>query len=365
MRVQTSEISRRAALLAIGLGVLFSASTGSAQAPQAAEQAWPYLLGLKPEERATTTVREAKREATLVIYGALGIDRAKMFLEPFQAKYPGIKVDFVRLTVNDLYQKISLENRTNRVNADAVITSTPWLDLVDQFFAPYEPVEWDSFDSRFRYGGVKQGWAALDYELLLEAIAWRTDRVKPEEAPKTLEDLTDPRWKGRIGTVTSQERVIDGLIQERGEDKAMALVTKVAAQQNRMYPSIAALSQALASGEVEVAYGIGAYRAHQLKTQGAPIDWVFPKPLFSVGDMVAAMRKAPHPYAAALFIDFLTSAQTLEMLDKLEPGRAFANKKGSYEIKLDKLESLIPFRPIPEARYKELNRTVERLFIRR
>jgi len=354
-----------ASTILAGAVILSSASSAKAQAPQAADKVWSYLAGLKPAERKAVIEREARREGAVVLYGALGIDRAKMFLDPFQAKYPEVKVEFVRLTVNEMAQKVAQESRSNRMRADAIITSTPWLDLMDQYFAPYEPAEWAAYDPRFRHGGFAKGWVAIDYELLLEAIAWRTDRVKAAEAPKTVEDLADPRWKGRMGSITSVERTIDGLTQQRGEEATMALMTRIAAQQNRLYPSIAALSQALAGGEIDVAWGIGAYRAAQLKAQGAPVDWHFPTPIFSVGDMIAAARQAPHPYAAALLIDFLTAAETLQVLDKLEPGRAFANKNGTYDIKLESLTSLIPYRPIPEARYKELNRTVERMFIRR
>ena len=40
---------------------------------------------------------EAAKENRTVVHGALGIDRANLFVEPFQKKYPNVKIDFVRL----------------------------------------------------------------------------------------------------------------------------------------------------------------------------------------------------------------------------------------------------------------------------
>ena len=62
--------------------------------------------------------REATKEGRAVIYGALGIDRVNLFIEPFEKKYPNVKIDFVRLSESDLADKLLLESRTRRINSD-------------------------------------------------------------------------------------------------------------------------------------------------------------------------------------------------------------------------------------------------------
>jgi iron(III) transport system substrate-binding protein len=333
--------------------------------PRDADKVWEYVAALPKGQRLAVLEREAKREGSVVVYGALGIDRARLFLVPFEEKYPGVKAEFVRLTEPELVDKVLLEHRTGRVNVDIALAGSNWHALLAEALGPYQPTTWDDFDPRFREGGRPGGWAALTYELLPLAIAWRTDRVKREEAPKTLDEVADPKWKGRVGTTSHLETFMDGMISVYGEKVAMEKVQRLAALNNRLYRSIAALSEALSTGEIDLAWGLGAYRADQLKTKGAPVDFVFQDPLHAVAFTVATIRVARHPYAAALLMEYLTDARTLERMDKLEGGRAFGNRKGSYTNPLSQFPKIVITRSIPPDRFKELNRTAQQLFIRR
>jgi hypothetical protein len=48
--------------------------------PKEADKVWEYVNALPKDQRLPLMEREAKREGSLVVYGALGIDRAR--LEP-------------------------------------------------------------------------------------------------------------------------------------------------------------------------------------------------------------------------------------------------------------------------------------------
>jgi len=57
------------------------------------------------------------------------------------------------------------------------------------------------------------------------------------------------------------------------------------------------------------AYG---YRVDQLKKAGAPIDKVYLPPVVALPTGVGIFRRAPHPFAAVLFADFmLTDGQAI------------------------------------------------------
>ena len=198
----------------------------------------------------------------------------------------------------------------------------------------------------FAAGPGAEGWTAMSYEVLPEAYAWRTDRISKAEAPKTLDEVADPKWHGRTGTTNQLERVINLLQEKYGKEVAMQKVKALAALDNQLYKSIAALSQGLAAGQIDLAWGIGVYRADQLKRKGAPVDYVFADPLFALGVTISVIRNAPRSYAAALFMDFLTRADTLEKLDKVEPGRMFGNTKGKYDIHFADYPSLTLYKPI-------------------
>ena len=342
------------------------ATTALAQnAPVEGPAVFQYLAGLPADQRLAALEREAKREGGFTIYGALGIDRAQILNKLFNERYPDVKVNFVRLTEAELTDKVLLESRTGRVNSDLALSTVAWMGLLAPALAPYEPTSWNDFDPRFRLGSAKDGWTAIVYESLPTTIAWRTDRVKREDAPKTLKEVADRKWAGRIGTTTHLENMMNGLIQVLGEPAAMDLLKNLSANKPRLYSSTAALSQGLAAGEIDIAYDFSGHRPVLLKQQGAPVDWVFQDPLFATGITFSVVKGAKHPYGAALYMDFLTQARSQELLDKAEGGRFFGNTKGSFANKLSDYPKLTAYTPVAPERFKQLNRLAEDLFVRK
>ena len=354
---------RIGAILAIAAGLPLAAFAQTP--PPDGPAAMQYLANLPRGERLAVLEREANREGGFTIYGALGIDRAQILDRLFNERYPNVKVDFVRLTEAELADKVLLESRTGRVNSDLALSTVAWMGLLAPALAPYEPTSWDDFDPRFRLGSMKDGWTAIVYESLPTTIAWRTDRVKREEAPKTLWEVADPKWSGRIGTTSHLENMMNGLIAALGEAPAMDLLKKLSANRPRLYSSTAALSQGIAAGEIDIAFDFSAHRPFLLRKQGAPVDFVFQDPLFATGITFSVVKGAKNPYAAALYMDFLTQAREQELLDKSEGGRLFGNTKGSYDNKLSDYPKMRAYEPIPPERFKQLNRLAEDLFIRK
>ena len=351
-------------LAGIAAMAVIAAQALAQNAPPDGAAVWPFLAGLPKDQRLAALEREAKREGGFTIYGALGIDRAQILNKLFNERYPEVKVNFVRLTEAELTDKVLLEQRTGRVNSDLALSTVAWMGLLAPTLAPYETTTWDEFDPRFRLGSTKDGWTAIVYESLPTTIAWRTDRVKREDAPKTLKGVADPKWAGRVGTTTHLENMMNGLIQLMGEQPAMELLKQLAANKPRLYSSTAALSQGIAAGEIDIAYDFSGHRPVLLKQQGAPVDWVFQDPLFATGITFSVVKGAKHPYGAALYMDYLTQARLQEQLDKSEGGRFFGNTKGTFANKLSDYPKLTAYTPVSPERFKQLNRVAEELFRR-
>ncbi len=360
-------LKRRHMLGAVLSMFVAPAAFAQSSAPPASGSAevWTYLNKLEPAERRAVLEKEAKREGKLVVYGALGIDFAEMLLAPFRAKYPDIKVDFVRLREPELVERANMETRAKRLGGDLAISNVPWLPLVKDSLGGYVPTTWGEFDKRFLFGSEKEGWTAIVYHVLPATIAWRTDRVDSAAAPRTLEALADPKWKGKLGTTSHLESLFDGLEQAMGEAPANALIDKLAVQQNRLYPSMAALSDGLSTGQVDIAWNLGAHRPVDLKSKGAPVDFVFSDPLLGVGITVSVLKDAPNSYAAALLMEFATEASTLQQIDeKLKGGLLFGNLKGQYALDLKNFASVTFFGEIEKSRFARLSRIAEQKFLR-
>jgi iron(III) transport system substrate-binding protein len=345
--------------------VLLVPSTAASQS-NAAAAVWQTLARLPVAERRAMLEREARKEGALVLYGATGLDRAQFWIGEFNKRYPDIKVEFVRLQAADLYQKIATERRTGQLRADLVITTITYLDLLREVgaLAPYETSNWRDFDSRFRMGAADRGWTAVVYEVFPHAIAWRTDRVTPAEAPKAMADLLNPKWRGRLGTTRHMEDFLNSVLTRSGEEKGTAFVKSLAAQRSRLYQSHAALSDGLASGEIDVAWSIIAARPIELAAKGAPVAHVLSEPAIAEGNTISVGADTTRPHAAALFVDVMLSHEVLEASDRWQPGRIFGNTRGRFALSLDQARDLYIFPALSQPRYKELNRLAEDLFVR-
>jgi iron(III) transport system substrate-binding protein len=352
--------------IALVFALALSTAAAAQDAPRDAAAAWPYIKALPAASRSAAIEREARREGSLILYGATGLDRAQFWIGEFNKRYPDIKVEFVRLQAAELYEKIAAEKRAGKLRADLVITTITYLDLLRDAgaLAPYETSQWANFDPRFRMGSYDNGWTAVVYEVFPHAIAWRSDRIKDADAPKTLAQVADPKWRGRTGTTTHLEDFIGGVLTREGQEKGMAELKELAALKNRLYRSHAALSDALAAGEIDIAWGLIAARPIDLIAKGAPVAYTLGNLNTAEGNTISVGRDTTRPYAAALFLDVMLSPEVLEASDRWSPGRAFGNRKGKFAISLDQYPQMMIFPALSQQRYKELNRLAEDLFVR-
>jgi iron(III) transport system substrate-binding protein len=76
------------------------------------------------------------------------------------------------------------------------------------------------------------------------------------------------------------------------------------------------LANLVASGEVPLALTVYNFTAEQLKRKGAPLDWFVIPPAVARANGVALARRAPHPYAALLYYDFMISQEGQLILEE-------------------------------------------------
>ncbi len=108
-------------------------------------------------------------------------------------------------------------------------------------------------------------------------LAVHQDRVPAEERPASLEELTDPRWKGRIGwapTNASFQAMVAAMIALEGREATEAWLEGVQANAPRVYPSNTPAVLAVAHGEIDVAL-TNHYYLHRLQAEHGgtlPVD---------------------------------------------------------------------------------------------
>lgn len=160
-------------------------------------------------------------------------------------------------------------------------------------------------------------------------VAYNTDKVKPEDLPTTLEGFTDPKWKGRIGWPPSNasfQAFVTALRLVRGPEATATWLKGILANEPQVYPKNGPALQAVASGEVDVAF-VNHYYLHSTRKEAG--DKPFPVANFHPpGDLgglmnvagVGVLRTSKKAELAQKFIGFLLSeaAQKIFAHDNFE-----------------------------------------------
>jgi ABC-type Fe3+ transport system substrate-binding protein len=121
--------------------------------------------------------------------------------EAFEKEYPFLQVEFFRGNAERLVQKMFAEYQAKRYDADIIDgTVSPTMvrraNLLQRFYSPVladYPAELK--DSQGYWGSTN---------LYFFATGYNTRMVKPNDVPKTYEDLLNPRWKGQMMWSTSR-----------------------------------------------------------------------------------------------------------------------------------------------------------------
>jgi iron(III) transport system substrate-binding protein len=147
--------------------------------------------------------------------------------------------------------------------------------------------------------------------------SYNTNLVKKEELPKTYQDLTHPRWKGRLGIEAEDEDWFAMIIKALGEEQGLRIfrdIVKVNGLSVRKGHTL--LAGLVASGEIPLALTTYSHGAEKMKQKGAPVEWFAISPAIGRANGIGVVRKPPHPHAAALFVDFLLSPEGQQILQK-------------------------------------------------
>lgn len=249
-------------------------------------------------------VEAAKKEGSVVVYGSVVPQAMKGMNEAFEKKY-GIKVEYWRGDSTKVADRAQSEWRAGKPGFD-VVEANRGVQLImkqEGLFQKFLPPSAEKFPAKFKEkDGLITPWRVLPISIL-----YNTELVKPNEVPKSLDDLLDPKWKGKIcipdptrHTTTAQ--FLRNLDELKG-DKWLDYVKALAKQNPLLVPSLAPVATAIIKGEALV----GITYIKYVKQYKGPIHYVLQDKYLTDPNYVSLSAKAIHPNAAKLYIDFATS----------------------------------------------------------
>jgi len=296
-------LTRRRVLAAAAALTTSSFATVARGAPPEAQKITPQLI------------EAAKKEGKVTWYTSVDLPVAEKVAKAFEAAYPGISMKVEHSGAERIFQRIGQEY-SSRIYVCDVVNSSDAAHLIiwkrGDLLAPYLP---EDVIKHF----PKEHWDAdgmyASWRLTLSPIAYNTNLVKPEEAPKGFLDLLDPKWSGKIVKAhPGYSGTIMTATQQLSRDLGWDYFEKLAKQKIMQVQSAADPPKKLALGERAVMADGGEYVVTGLKAKGEPIEEVYAvegTPLITGPS--AVMARAADPNAARLFYAWSMTAEAQQM----------------------------------------------------
>jgi iron(III) transport system substrate-binding protein len=253
-------------------------------------------------------------EREVVVYNPNTNANAPIF-DAFSKRFPNIKIVGVDLFGPKLTTRLEAEAASGQAAGDVLYTTaTDMPDYASKgLLVSFTPTTAAGIDQK--YVGQDNKW--FDWTLTVSGPFYNKAYLKAADAPKSWQELVDPKWKKQLSIST--------LLSASGTGQALTALTlagkidqawfrHLAANQPVVSQANAQAIQAVASGQATIGLDVPYHFFKAAVKKGAPFEFIFPtEGVISIPLNEALLNHAPHPNAAKLFINWLfsTEAQTL------------------------------------------------------
>jgi iron(III) transport system substrate-binding protein len=267
-------------------------------------------------------VKKAREEGKAAFYA--NITAIQPIMEEF-TKDTGVKGEYTRISTSKFLATVLTEHQAGKLLADVLQSPLPIMELLKEkgVLASYKSPaaasypEWTRKDDKIQIFGIEY-----------VALIYNKELVKAKDVPKRYEDLTDPKWKGKIvmANPSAHATTISWLVGLKenvfpSEKAWMDFLKGLAANKPMFVRSFGPTPAPVESGEKLIAISMPKYI---ITKAPAPLDWArVQQPLLGTPRGIAVTASASHPNAAKLFVDYWLSKDAMQML---------ADKVGEYVL---------------------------------
>ena len=299
--------------LAVAIALIFNCAIAElALGAQVIESKIVVLDSLPASERQVKVVEGARAEGEVVIYLNLDLIVTNALTDAFKKKYPFVQPRVARFSGASIIARVENEARAGKLGADVILSGELGiLVLIDKgvmarYRSPLREVYPEAFKDKDGF------WQAHLMNVLVPV--YNTKLVTKEEAPQGLDDLLRPRWKGKMAMDSQSYYWFGAVLQQNGEEAGLRFMQKLNEQNMRFVRGRRLLTELVAAGEFDLAVETNLNAVLGIAQQGAPV-WFAPlKTLYSRPSFLFLAQGAQHPYAGALFIDYLLSEEAQKIL---------------------------------------------------
>jgi iron(III) transport system substrate-binding protein len=307
-------------------------------------------------------VEAARKEGgKVIVYGSLEADTTDAVRKAFEKK-TGLAMEYWRASTTKVVERASSEYRAKKALVDVILVHYGEMHYLfkEKIVGRYDSPMFKDFTKE-----------SIDPELgpryrdTIIGIIYNKGALKPGEAPKTLEDLLKPQFRGKLvmpdptqHTTTTQW--VASLPKLMGKERSAKFIRDLAAAKPLLVESLLPAAERVAAGEATA--GVSYIKFTYLFGQkGAPVDYMRAEKMSGEGSYIMLATQPPHPNAGKAFMDFFLDSDNMKIL--AENGE-FVTRKGIHppiadadKIKFTEMDHL------DEAGFAEKKKEYQKLFL--
>ncbi len=283
-----------------------SAAGADKCADSATVQLQDKLKGLSRADREKTLFEQAKQanHGTINLYGE--VNDPTILTDPFEGKYDGLHVSVYRAGSEQIRERVLQESQANFAGADLIELDSLEMAILDQnhLLAPADSPFLDGVTASAKFDNFTGD--RLSYIVPV----WNTTNIPADGAPQSLEDLKNPRYKGKLALEGSDVFWFASLVnylQTQGltKDQAVQLFKDIAAN-SAITDGHTATADLVVAGQYGIAANIYIARIRELQAKGAPLDFTPVKvPVVAEVTSLGVTCASTNPAGALLLQDFI------------------------------------------------------------
>ena len=213
---------------------------------------------------------KAKKDGKLTLYAPLSARSMEVILPGFMKRFPGVTVNHIDSTPNQLLARVLAEARGGRVLADVFGGSLPYMAQISEqkLIAPLTVPEAAVYPANMK----SDFWVATDTQFYI--AGWNTNLVKKGDEPKSFEDLGSPKWKSNLIGEDRDYQMLVAFAKRKynNDEKAIELFKKIAANQVEFHRGHSDLIELLVGGQSAVCFTCYSHHFPPRVKKGAPIQ---------------------------------------------------------------------------------------------
>lgn len=322
-----------------------------------------YFLSAPVSGQDNQLIEAAKKEGgAVVVYGSLNSDSVDPIKNAFEKK-TGLRMDYWRASSTKVLDRALSEFRAGKPLFDVLFTNGDPMRIMakDGIFSRY-----DSPTAKKFAKDMVDPELGPRFRNDIIGIVYNSSVIKPAEAPKSLEDLVKPQYKGKLvmpdptqHTTTTQW--LANLHKLMGREKADRFIRDLGGMKPVLLESLLPAGERVTTGETPVAITYIKY-AFVYGQTGAPMEYVRLGKMLGDSQYIALSNKASRPNAGKAFIDFFLDDESMKIMAKMGE---FVGRKGIYPPlpDADKVE-FVPMDELGAKGYAEKKKEYTEIFLR-